>query len=130
MSGNKNKKAVLDSNVIIDLAKQIIKPDFVEQYSELCTSIISYIEVLGYDFGKDLTQKELIMDWLDSLPVENLSMPIAEYAIEYRKKRKIKLPDALILATAKYLGADLITSNEGDFKDVDSEVKVIVPQKI
>lgn len=127
MSGN--KKAVLDSNVIIDLAKQQISPNFADHYAELCTSIISYIEVLGYDFGEDLAQKEAIMDWLSSLPVENLSMPIAEYAIEYRKKRKIKLPDALILATARYLEADLLTSNESDFKEVDQNVNIIVPQR-
>jgi len=88
MSGN--KKAILDSNVIIDLAKSLVELDFVEQYTELCTSIISYIEVLGYDFGNDIKQKEAIVEWLATLPIENLNLSIANKSIDYRSQKKIK----------------------------------------
>jgi hypothetical protein len=125
MSGN--KKAILDSNVIIDLAKNEIESTFLVQYSELCMSIISYIEVLGYDFGDDIAQKEKIIEWIATLPIENLNILIANQAIEYRSQKKIKLPDALILATARFLDADLITSNESDFKNLDEKMNIIVP---
>jgi len=36
--------------------------------------------------------------------------------IEVRKKYKIKLPDAIIFATAIYLNADLISFNYEDFR--------------
>ena len=127
MSGN--KKAILDSNVIIDLAKNEIESNFLVNYSELYTSIINYIEVLGYDFGDDTEQKEKIVEWIATLPIENLNIPIANQAIEYRSEKKIKLPDALILTTARFLGADLITSNESDFKNLDERISIIVPTR-
>jgi predicted nucleic acid-binding protein len=40
----------------------------------------------------------------------------------HRKKRKIKLPDALILATARHLEAALLTRNLKDFKGLDEAV--------
>lgn len=45
----------------------------------------------------------------------------------YRSHSKIKLPDAIILATAKKMKADLKTANVDDFKNVDKSVKLINP---
>lgn len=43
---------------------------------------------------------------------------IAELSIELRRKGKIKLPDAVIAATALYGDFILVTRNSKDFKDV------------
>jgi len=40
------------------------------------------------------------------------------------KTKKIKLPDAIILATAKYLDAELITNDLNDFKNIDDAVVI------
>jgi predicted nucleic acid-binding protein len=40
------------------------------------------------------------------------------------KRRKIKLPDAIILATAHYLGADLLSDDWDDFINIDDTVRV------
>jgi predicted nucleic acid-binding protein len=58
-----------------------------------------------------------------------LNKEIADIAIEYRKKKKIKLPDALVLATAKYIDADLLTNDIQDFQKIDKSVKIIEPQR-
>jgi len=39
------------------------------------------------------------------------------------------LPDALILATAKHLKADLLTSDISDFQNIDKSVKLVEPKK-
>jgi len=127
MSGN--KKAVLDSNVIIEASKQMIdtQATFAE-YQELLISVVSYVEVMGFEFAnKD--EKAFIEHILQQFPVVDINKTIADITVEYRKKRKIKLPDAFILATAKHLQADLLTSNVDDFKNIDDTVQVIKPKK-
>ncbi len=127
MSGN--KKAVLDSNVIIEASKQTIDTQATfADYQELLISVVSYVEVMGFEFA-DKDEKAFIEHILQQFPVVDINKTIADIAVEYRKKRKIKLPDAFILATAKHLQADLLTSNVDDFKNIDDSVQVIKPKK-
>ena len=122
-------KALLDSNTIIDDSKEIIDINrIIEKYSLVYLSIISYIEIMGYPFENE-NEREAIINILKKIPLINLNIEIADKAIEYRTHYKIKLPDALILATASHLKADLITSNLNDFKKIDNTVKIIVPLK-
>ncbi len=52
MNGN---RAVLDSNVIIDASKGIVSiQEIVSEFDFLFISIISYIEILGFQFTKTL----------------------------------------------------------------------------
>ena len=59
----------------------------------------------------DQSEKRLLDDLFDSLEVVEVGDKLADFTIEYRRsaRKKIKLPDALILATAKLEQADLIT---------------------
>ncbi|MBU1719788.1 MAG: PIN domain-containing protein, partial [Bacteroidetes bacterium] len=50
---------------------------------------------------------------------------IAQLVITYRRKKKIKLPDAIVLATAHKMGADLFTANTKDFWGIDNNVKIL-----
>ena len=63
-------------------------------------------------------------------PIVEINKEIADITITYRKKKKIKLPDAFILTTASYLSADLITSNTDDFRDLDENVNVTLPNRL
>jgi len=126
MSGN---KGLLDSNVIIDASKGIVsEQDIVNDYDFLYTSIISYVETQGYNFT-DNEEKEIVEKILSSVEIVNINKEIADLAIDYRKHKKIKLPDALILATARYLNADLLTSDISDFQNVDKSVNLVEPVK-
>jgi predicted nucleic acid-binding protein len=126
MSGN---KALLDSNVIIDTSKGLVSTqDIVNKYDFLYVSIISYVETKGYNFA-DNEENQIVTEILNSIEIVNLNKEIADTAIEYRKQKKIKLPDALILATAKHLKADLITSDISDFQNIDKSVNLIEPKK-
>lgn len=81
------------------------------------------MEVYSYDFEKN-DEKELIDKLFNALEVIDINKPIAEQAISYRKNKskKIKLPDAIILATATYLGAALITDDWDDFQGIDNQI--------
>lgn len=123
MSGN---KIILDTNVIIFASKQII--DFrkiLENSDELYVSIITYMEVYGYEFEEE-AEKEAIDLFFEGLEVIDINREIAEQVVIYRKNKnkKIKLPDAIILATAKYLNAELITDDWDDFQNIDNSITV------
>jgi predicted nucleic acid-binding protein len=124
MSGT---KSVLDSNAIIYASQGVIDAEkLLAEKDSYYSSIISYIEVYSFDLGGSL-EKEIIDEIMANLEVIELNNEIANQAIVYRrnKVKKIKLPDAVILATAKCLDADLITDNFRDFQGIDSSVRVI-----
>ncbi len=123
MNGN---KAILDTNVIIFASKGKIDPaKLLAEYDDFYSSIITYMEVYGYEFENE-EEKELIDELFDSVEIIDISKPIADRAIIYRKNKfkKIKLPDAIILATANYLMADLVTDDWDDFQGIDNQVTV------
>jgi predicted nucleic acid-binding protein len=123
MNGN---KSLLDSNLIIFASKQKIDTEkLLSLYDEFYVSIITYMEVYAYEFeNKD--EKILIDELFANLEIVEIDRAIADQAIIYRKNKskKIKLPDAIILATAKYLDADLLSDDWDDFQDIDSSVNV------
>ena len=126
---NGNKKAVLDSKVIIEASKKLIDvKTTLSSYSHIYISVVTYVEVIGFNFI-DEKEEQIIKGLLAKFPIVNINKEIADITIDYRKKKKIKLPDAFILATAAYLNVDLITNNIDDFKDLDKQVTIILPSR-
>jgi len=123
MNGN---KSILDSNLIIYLSKgKIDLAKLRSKYGGFYVSIITYMEVYAYEFTVQ-TEKDLIDAFFDSVEIIEINREIADQAIIYRKNKikKIKLPDAIILASAKYANADLLTDDWDDFQNIDSTVIV------
>ncbi|MCX7123490.1 MAG: type II toxin-antitoxin system VapC family toxin [Gammaproteobacteria bacterium] len=109
MSGD---QYLLDSNVIIRLSKQdphLI--DFVSKSLNSAISVITYMEVLGYHFSNP---KELLT-WFELIHIDHA---IADQAIKIRQMYKIKLPDAIIAATAQICKLTLVTGDTTDFKNI------------
>ncbi|MGI8884841.1 MAG: type II toxin-antitoxin system VapC family toxin [Pyrinomonadaceae bacterium] len=124
MNGN---KSALDSNLIILASKQQIDTEkLLSLYDEFYVSIVTYMEVYAYDF-QNRDEKDLTDELFANLEIVEVNRAIADQAIIYRKNKvkKIKLPDAIILATAKYLNADLLTENWKDFQTIDNFVNVL-----
>ena len=124
MSGN---KSVLDSNSIIFASKQTIDTaELLSRYDEFYVSIVTYMEVYGYEFA-NADEKDLIDELFANLEIVEVNKAIADQAIIYRKNKikKIKLPDAIILATAKFLDADLLSDDWDDFQGIDNSVNVL-----
>lgn len=94
---------------------------------KVCTPLLSRIyEVYAYDFV-DEDQKRRLDDVFEYLEVIDVTTEIADQAVIHRKNKakKIKLPDAVILASATLIEADLITDNYKDFINIDSSVNVL-----
>ena len=118
MNGN---SAILDSNILIYISKNELPLTFLDQFDSLFISVISYMEVLGYTF-RDSEEETFVKEIMDLFNVRFIDQKIAEIVIKYRKQQRIKLPDAIIAATAEANGFCLITRNIDDFKNIDIRI--------
>jgi len=84
------------------------------------------MEVLGYRFPKN-SEKKIVEELCKNLPVIELDREIVEKAIQIRQQNKIKLPDAIILATAIINNFELITANVNDFSNIQHDIEIINP---
>ena len=113
---------VADTNFLIDVheGKDKVIP-FLE--GTVIVSVISEIELLGwYKLGEQEKQKLRLL--LDDCIIFELTAEIRKLAIEIRQQKKIKTPDAIIAATAKYLQIPIVSSDKG-FKSI-SDIELIL----
>jgi len=87
-------------------------------------SVITKIEFLGW---KNFNEKQLkkAKEFLDFATVINLSKPIVDRSIKIKQDYNIKLPDAVIAATALSKKMTLVTRNAEDFKGI--KIKIYNP---
>ena len=107
--------ALFDTNILIDyLNGEIQAKQEIARYQVAAISIITYIEVLVGIQEEALISP--IKAFLQQFLVIAVDSDIAERAIRIRKQLKLKVPDAIILATAEAGGYILVTRNSRDFK--------------
>ncbi len=127
------KRYLLDSNTIIDYIAEL-HPEKARQWlnqiidEEINASIISKIEVLSYDPDKD-DNYPVLVDFFEVAKVFELSADISNKTIQIRQKQKIKLPDAIIAATALVNNFELVSRNTKDFRNI-SGLRVIDPYQV
>ncbi len=88
---------------------------------------ITEIELLCW---KNITAKDarVLSDFISDSFLIELEQPIKLKAAEVRKNYKIKLPDAIIAATALVYNLTLLSRNTADFKDINN-LRIINPWK-
>ncbi len=116
-------KALFDTNILIDYLNGI---EFAEQelslYDNRAISVITWMEVM---VGTKEKTEAGTRDWLHSVfTVIPLDEAISNMAVIIRKSHKIKLPDAVIYATAQKSERLLISRNTKDFSLDDPMVRV------
>jgi predicted nucleic acid-binding protein len=79
-------------------------------------SVITKIEVLRFNTSADIYK--VLEDFISESVVLNLNDFVVEKTISICKAHRIKLPDAVIAATALVQGFTLITRNIIDFKNI------------
>lgn len=114
-----------DTNVFINLAEDKGNAQAYLQNNTVYASNISELELLGFHniSNKEYKYFEIL---LQNCTVVELIRPIKEKVISIRRSTKIKLPDAIIVATAMYLNIPLLTYDKGlsRIKNID----LIIPE--
>lgn len=95
---------------------------------EMHLSVISRIELLGWSKMTE-HQFQQLSGFISASLVYDLSEEIIQNTIKIRKSHRIKLPDAIIAATAITNNLTLITRNTSDFKKIVN-LQVINPWDI
>jgi predicted nucleic acid-binding protein len=118
--------ALFDTNILIDFTHGIpgARRELL-RYSSRAISIITWIEILA---GVLPNQEAETRGFLTTLRIIPITSDISERAVAIRRQSRIKLPDAIILATAEVEDLLLITRNTKDFKEGNPRIRV--PYKI
>lgn len=118
---------LIDTNILIYLSKK--KLDFsviASPGDNLFISVITYMEVLGYNFESEY-EKKTIEELCKQFPVIELNTEIVSKVIIIRQLHKIKLPDAIILAMAAINNLELVTANISDFVNIEPNMEITNP---
>ena len=105
--------AIFDTNILIDALNGIKEAnEEYARYEKVFISRIAWMEVLIGAPEDDAQVRNFLTDYFEILP---LNLAIAEEAIQLRRQYKMRLPDAIIWATAKINDAVLVSRNTKDF---------------
>ena len=121
---------LIDTNVSIGYFGEkmpVVGLDFIDTVINLSVpqiSIITTIELLG--FNSNSKEIELLKIFIENSVVFELSKEIVDATILIRKQKKIKIPDAIIAATALVFDLTLLTRNTEDFKGI-AGLKIVNP---
>lgn len=108
-------KGVFDTNILIDyLQGYLPAKTLLAGYADKAVSRLTWIELL---VGcKDATDEQTVKGLLAGFRVLEIDAVVGEAAARIRRgPGKMKLPDAIIFASAQREGCDLITRNTKDF---------------
>jgi len=115
--------AVVDTNILIDYLNGSPEAQHeLESFETIYISLISWMEILvGAAEGDEESE---IREFLRRFHVHPVDEGVAERTVDIRRKNKIRLPDAIIWATAQHLGLLLVTRNTRDFPNNHPGVRV------
>jgi predicted nucleic acid-binding protein len=116
---------LLDTNILVYALKGL---ESVKAYLEedCYLSVITEIEILGVPglSKKDLAIRQSAIDFCTIIPLTN---SIKNEAIKLKQEFKVKVPDAIIAATALSAGYTLITADKGFRRFTSLQIVLVNP---
>ena len=116
-------KALFDTNILIDQLHGIEKASGeLDRYEEIALSRIVWIEFLvGAQSPEAETERRQLLSKFELLEID---AAVAAETVLIRRKIRLKLPDAIILATARVHGLLLVTRNYRDFPRREPDIRI------
>lgn len=124
MNGN---NLLVDTNILIYLLDKESGVLPVLENKSIYISFISELELLSY---RNYTSQELkvLHALLNDCIIIDINNEIKTLSVHYRIKNKLKLPDAIIAATAQHLGIPLLTADR-DFSNLKN-IDIVIFEKL
>ncbi|MGB5467717.1 MAG: type II toxin-antitoxin system VapC family toxin [Sedimenticolaceae bacterium] len=106
-------KALLDTNILVDYLNGIeAAREEINRYANPMISPITWMEVM---VGASKVERDTVRSFLSRFGQVDIDSAIAEIAVDVRRIHKMRLPDAIILASAQKENALLVSRNTKDF---------------
>jgi predicted nucleic acid-binding protein len=115
-------KALFDTNILIDFLNAI--PDAraeISRYEDKAISIITWMEVM---IGAPAFSTRKTREFLDGFDLIELNEAIAERAVDLRRDHRLKLPDAIIWASAQAHAMLFVTRDTKGFPTDNPGVRI------
>ncbi len=114
--------AVFDTNIVIDALNGVKEADAeYAHYERVLISRITWMEVLVGEKDNDTQLRDFLETHFEIIP---LDLVVAESAVQLRRAHHLRLPDAIVWATAIVHEAVLVTRNTKDFKPDSEGIRV------
>ncbi|CAN5914838.1 type II toxin-antitoxin system VapC family toxin [soil metagenome] len=114
-------KALFDTNILVDYLNAVPQARTeLQRYTEKAISIVTWMEVM---VGASPDLEGPTRRFLDDFTLVSVDRQVAERAVSLRRDHRIKLPDAVIWATAQTHALLLVTRNTKDFPPDDPGVR-------
>lgn len=114
-------KALFDTNILIDYLNAVPRArGELARYEDKAISIVTWIEVL---VGAPSDVESETRAFLGGFRVVGLDEKIADRAVALRRAHRIKLPDAVVWASAQEHSMLFVTRNTKDFPATDPGVR-------
>ena len=107
---------LIDTNILIYILQGNPKARYFSEEEYLSVSCITEMEVLG-KYRISIPEKQIITGFLNRCHIIEIDAGIKQLAITIRQHSKVKLPDAIIAATAIKNNVLLVTSDK-DFEKI------------
>ena len=115
-------RALFDTNVLIDYLNGVeAAKEELARYERPAISVISWIEVLA---GTRREVEAETRSFLAGFERIELTQVIADRAVTLRRANKMRIPDAIILGTARAENVLLVTRNTKDFRADEPGIRV------
>ncbi|MDR1724376.1 MAG: type II toxin-antitoxin system VapC family toxin [Tannerella sp.] len=115
---------LLDTNVLIYIIKGKPSVRFFAMSEVFTLSVISEMELLG-KYRIDPAEQRIVMQMLRDSYIIDIDPFIKQKTIEIRQQYNIKLPDAIVAATAIIKGLSLVTADKEFCKIADLDMILI-----
>jgi len=119
---------LIDTNILVYILQGNPLVRYFAQEEILVISCISEMETLG-KFQISEVEKEIVTRLLRHCNIIDINNPIKQLAIKIRQNARLKLPDAIVAATAIHHKLTLVTADK-DFKNIpDLDLLLIKMEK-
>jgi predicted nucleic acid-binding protein len=115
-------KALFDTNILVDYLRGIqMAREELGRYRQKAISLVTWMEVL---VGTNAATEHGTREFLNGFELIAIDHGIAERAVELRRAHRIKLPDAIVWASAQTHAMLLVTRDAKGFPDRDPGIRV------
>lgn len=116
-------RALLDTNILIDyLGGVAAAREELARHDDPSISAITWMEVMVG--SADAEEGVRLRSFLSGFRLVPIDETVSELAVGIRREHRIRLPDAVIWASARHIGGLLVTRNTRDFPADEPDVRV------